>query len=75
MEKLKDDVIDLLTSNFGEETAKFAERFYDEKHPEKLVEVAENMMTKLVGPENAKKQLQQIYRKYSNIIKGGKHAK
>jgi len=75
MEKFKEDLINLLVSNFGEETAKVAERFYDEKHPEKLVEVTEDMLIKLVGRENARKQLQQIYKKYSNIIKGGKHAK
>jgi hypothetical protein len=78
MENLKNDVIKILSVNFGEETGKLAIKFYDEDHPEELVEVAEEMMTKLIGPLNAQKQLQPVYKKYNKVIrfrKGIRHVK
>ncbi len=65
------DIVNLITSFFGEETGNLVGKISEGQSPQELIKVAEDMLSKLLGPENSKKQLQPIYNKYGSLLKKG----
>lgn len=68
-EELGNDIVNLIKSFFGDESAKMLRSMFAENNPDELIEVARDMMSKLLGLENAEKHLGAIRIKYSSILK------
>lgn len=59
-EKLINSVLKIITNNLGETTADCYRRFYEDKSDQEIRISIKALLTELVGPANAKKQLSKI---------------
>lgn len=64
VKELKKDIVELLTNYFGPNMGSFIDKQYIDNSIE-LVEATEELMSKLVGPENARKHLEPILKKHN----------
>ncbi|HLG23806.1 MAG TPA: hypothetical protein VI564_02645 [Candidatus Nanoarchaeia archaeon] len=65
MDNIKEDVKFLLVSYFGEKIGELVEKYYDEENLQELIQMAQSMISGLLGPQNSVKQLKPICDKYS----------
>lgn len=56
-DKLKQKAVQLISENFGESTAKLYDDYYSGKSDKEIKTSVKELLTELVGPKNAKKQL------------------
>ena len=49
--------VELISDNFGESTAKLYEEFYRDKEEKDIRSSVKELLTELVGPKNAQKQI------------------
>ena len=61
----KEDAIKLMENLFGPQAGKLVEKHAKEKNPELLLKEFKSILSKLVGPENAEKQMAELYEKYA----------
>ncbi|MFH0876399.1 MAG: hypothetical protein V1859_10760 [archaeon] len=66
----KTDIINLLEPKFGVQIRKTIENYYSDKEPQELYEVAENMLTGLIGQKNAENILSKLVSKYPRLHVG-----
>lgn len=52
--------VEVISDNFGESTAKLYEEYYQTKSDKEIKTSLKELITELVGPTNAKKQLKDI---------------
>jgi len=63
---VREDATALMTNLFGPKAGELIEKEYaKEKRPEVLLKHFKEILSKFVGPENAEKQMQELYEKYS----------
>lgn len=55
--KIRKKAISLISENFGESTAKLYKEYYQNKELNEIKLSIKELLTELVGPKNAKKQL------------------
>ena len=60
----KEDAIKLMQNLFGPDAGKLVDKYAQEKKPELLLKEFKGILSKLVGPENAEKQMEGLYAKY-----------
>lgn len=56
-EELRKKAVELISDNFGDSTAKLYEEFYHDKDEKDIRSSVKELLTELVGPKNAQKQL------------------
>ncbi len=61
MKSLKEAVAETMSKFFGNDISSMILSSYEDDETEELINVAESMLTKLVGHENAKKHLEPVY--------------
>lgn len=61
---IKADVVKILEPRFGVHIRETIESYYSDDHPEELIELAEHMLTSLIGKKNANGILAQLKSKY-----------
>jgi len=61
---VQEDAVKLMQNLFGPKASKMVEKYAQEKNPELLLNEFKQILSKLVGPENAEKQLHELYEKY-----------
>ncbi len=66
---LKSEVIALLTPIFGEGLRDNIERMYDEKEEEELIEVANDMLTPIMGEKNTRKIIANLLKNHHKLKK------
>jgi len=59
-QKLIDHAVELISDNFGESTAKLYADFYKDKESSEIKASCKELLTELVGPKNAQKQLARL---------------
>jgi|GEM_PF-6194855 len=64
MADFKEEVTGLLGKFFSDELLHDIKKYYDNEHPEELVDLANNMLSGLLGDDMAHKSLQPILSKY-----------
>jgi len=64
MNSLKEDVTEILGKFFSGNIIHGINKYYDDDHPEELIELATNMLSGMVGETMAQKYLEQILNKY-----------
>jgi len=60
----KADAVKLMEKLFGPNASKMVENISADKKPEMLFDEFKGILSKLVGPENAEKQMKELYAKY-----------
>lgn len=61
----KEDAVKLMHKLFGPQASKMVENQTFNKKPELLLQEFKGILSKLVGPQNAEKQLKELYAKYA----------
>lgn len=64
MNSLKEDVTEILGKFFSGNIIHGINKYYDDDHPEELIELATNMLSGMLGETMAQKYLEQILNKY-----------
>ena len=59
----KSDIIALLVPKFGQHLGKRIDDSYSDDRPDELYELADSMLSRLIGKRNAQKQLHEVLAK------------
>ncbi|MFC1656332.1 hypothetical protein ACFL3C_05665 [Patescibacteria group bacterium] len=63
--KLIQEVYNILSKQIGGYGAELYTKYYVDKTSEQIIESVEGLLTDMVGPTNAKKQLKEIYKQFN----------
>ena len=66
---LKQDIVTLIGSLFGRDTAEIFEKYYDETKPGEILSACKGMLSKLLGPDIADRYIGELVNKYPRMKK------
>ena len=61
-QKLINNAVKIINDNFGSDTARLYRDFYTSKDEKTIIESCKELLSELVGPVNASRQLRQLYK-------------
>jgi len=66
---LKQDIVELMGSIFGQDIETMFEKYYDESNSEELLLACKDLLSKLLGSEAANRHFDKIIKKYPELKK------
>lgn len=64
-DELKDHLVKIISENLGQNTGKLYKQFYHSENPQRLLMVADNMLSNLLGHQKSAEKLSRYYQEFS----------